>query len=175
MPQAAMPQEKQGWDTRAWLVGILGGAVGGSITAWATYSPFVKPINAALHSANGSSWVCGCAGVLSLLVLPGVVSGISRRRTFLWGALPLVLFLIATDVQDWVGFGASHVAQEFWVTLLVIGGCLLVSSGPVSAIRYGRVRARRRREAAVAALAAQREAASIPQEGIWPPPPDYRK
>ena len=41
-----MSQEKQDrvkeqdWDTRAWLVGILGGMVGGSVTAWVSYPPF---------------------------------------------------------------------------------------------------------------------------------------
>lgn len=169
-----MAQGKQGWDTRAWLIGILGGVVGGSLTAWATYPPFVKPINAAFHSAAGSSWVSGCAGALSLLVLPGVLSGIAHRRTLLWGVLPLVLFLVAIDAEDWTENGFQSIAKDFWVSVFTLGGALLVSSGPVSLFRYGRVQTRRRREAALALLAAQREAASIPQEGVWPPPPDYR-
>ena len=120
-------------------------------------------------------WISGTAGVISLLVLPGVLSGVARRRTFLWGLLPLTLFLAAVEAEDSVESGVSHLAANFWPTLLLSGIGLIVSSGPVSIFRYRRVLAQRRREAAVAALAAQREAASIHQEGVWPPPPDYRQ
>lgn len=168
-------QEKQGWDKRAWLIGILGGTICGSFAAWAGYTPIAQRLYAVLHLTNGARWVSGIAGFLSLLVLPGLLSGIARRRTFFWGILPLILSLVAIDAEDWVENGPKIVAQNFWVWLLIIGGCLLVSSGPVSLFRWLRTRAPRRREAAFAALEAQREAASIPQEGVWPPPPDYRK
>ena len=169
-----MLQEKGGWDTRAWLVGILGGIAGGSVTAWVNYPPFAGKINAAMHHAV-ADWTSGAAAFLSLLVLPAMISGIARRRTFLWGLLPLTLFLAAVEAEDGVESGAGHLAANFWPALLLIGISLLVSSGPVSLFRYRHVRAQRRREAAIAALAAQREAASIHQEGVWPPPPDYRK
>jgi len=162
-----MLQEKGGWDTRAWLVGILGGMVGGSVTAWVNYPPFAGKINAVMHHAV-AAWISGAAAFLSLLVLPAMISGIARRRTFLWGLLPLTLFLTAVEAEDGVESGAGHLAANFWPALLLIGISLLVSSGPVSLFRY-------RREEAIAALAAQREAASIHQEGVWPPPPDYRK
>ena len=174
MPPADTPQEKQGWDTRAWLVGILGGVVGGSITAWADYPPFARRVNTAVHSAGAADWISGGAAFLSLLVLPAVISGIARRWTFLWGVLPFALSLAAIEVEDWVENGPGHVKQ-FWGLLLALCCCLLVSSGPVSLFRSMHARTRRRREAAHAALAAQREAASIPQEGVWPPPPDYRR
>ncbi len=169
-----MAQEKQGWDTRAWLVGILGGMVGGSVMAWVSYPPFMRRINAATNFGSAADWLLGVSLFLSTLVLPGVLSGIARRRTFLWGLLPLTLSLAVVDLKNWIVLGPRHVATTFWMSLLAIGFCLLVSSGPVSLFRYGRARARRRREAALAAFAAQREAASIPQEGVWPPPPDYR-
>ena len=169
-----MPQEKQGWDTRAWLVGILGGVIGGSMMAWATYPPLVRRINGATHSVGAAGWINGVMGVVSVFVLPGLLSGIARRRTFLWGLVPLTLFLLAVEAEDWIENGWKSVAKDWWISLLVIGCCLLISSGPVSLFRYRRVHAQRRREAALALLAAQREAASIPQEGVWPPP-DYRK
>lgn len=165
---------KQDWDTRAWLVGILGGVVGGSVTAWVNYPPFAGKINAVMHHAV-AVWISGAAAFLSLLVLPAVISGIARRRTFLWGFLPLTLFLAAVEAEDGVESGVSHLTANFWPALLVIGISLFVSSGPVSLFRSRHARAQRRREAAVAALAAQREAASIQQEGVWPPPPDYRQ
>lgn len=175
MPPADTPQQKQGWDTHAWLVGILGGVIGGSVMAWATYPPLVRRINAATHSPSAAGWISGVMGVVSVLVLPGLVSGIARRRTFLWGLVPLTLFLLMVEAEDWIENGPQSVVKDFWASVLVIGGCLLISSGPVSLFRYGRARARRRHAAAVASLMAQREAASIPREGVWPPPPDYRK
>jgi len=169
-----MKDGKQGWDTRAWLVGILGGLIGGSVMAWATYPPLVKRINAAAHSSSAAGWISGVMGVVTVLVLPGLVSGIARRRTFLWGLLPLTLFLAAVETEDWIENGWKSIAKDFWMSLLAIAICLIISSGPVSLLRYGRARAQRKRQAALASLVAQREAASIPQEGVWPPPPDYR-
>ncbi len=169
-----MAQEKQGWDTRAWLVGICGGVVSGIVSAWANYPPSWRHINAATHFANAADWVMGGAAFLSLLVLPGILSGIAHRRTFFWGLLPLSLFLAVVDTESRIVYAMSRTAKDYGEILLVFGGCLLVSSCPVSLFRYRRTRARRKREAALAAFAAQREAASIPQEGVWPPPPDYR-
>jgi len=170
-----MQDSKHGWDTRAWLVGILGGILGGSVLACASYPPLIKQINAATHHADAAYWIRVVTGLLSILVLPGVVSGIARRRTFLWGLLPLTLFLAADDLKDrFLLHGPRQVAMTLWVSLLVIGICLIISSGPVSLIRYLRVRAQHRREAALASLVAQREAAMVPQESVWPPPPDYR-
>ena len=158
------------WDTRAWVLGIVGGLVGGSLTGWFTYPPLVRK----LHAAHSADWVSGIAAVSTVLVLPGLVSGLARRRTFFWGLVPLTLFLLAVDVEDWIESGAKDVTKNFWLSLAVAGGCLVLSSGPVSLFRWLGVRARRRREAAVAFVQAQREAAAVPREGVWPPPPDYR-
>jgi hypothetical protein len=151
----------------------VGGAVSGNTTAWAYYTPFARRINGLFHHA-AAEWISGIAGFLGLLVLPGLVSGIARRRPFLWGLLPLLLFLVAIDLEDGVENGPRSVAKEIWVSLAVLGGAWLISSGPVSLFRWLRVRARHRQEAAQAALQAQRAAASVPQERVWPPPPDYR-
>jgi len=169
-----MTQQKQGWDTRAWLVGILGGTVGGGVVAWANTSPSWKHISMVTHVPYAPDWIMGVTAFLTALVLPGIVSGVARRRTFLWGLLPLILFLTVIELVSRLVNGPTQTAKDYWSILLVIGGCLLVSSGPVSLFRYRRARARRRREAAVASLVAQRGAASVPQEGVWPPPPDYR-
>ena len=169
-----MAQAKREWDTRAWLVGMLGGIVGGCMTAWGTYPPLERRINATTHSPSASEWVSGVAGFLSLLILPGVVSGIARRRTFLWGLVPLALVIAALDLEDWVEKGAAHTASWFWPSLLIAVISLVLSSGPVSLFRWLRARARHRQEKAQAFVQAQREAASVPREGVWPPPPDYR-
>lgn len=170
-----MQDAKQGWDTRAWLVGILGGVVSSIVSAWADYPPIARRLNPLLHIGSATYWISMIVGLLSVLVLPGVLSGIARRRSFLWGLLPLTLFLAAVIVEDWVENGAGRVLKGFWALLGGMGICLVVSSGPVSLFRYGRACARRRREAALASLIAQREAASVAQEGVWPPPPDYRR
>ena len=158
------------WDTRAWVLGIVGGLVGGSLTGWFSYPPLVRK----LHAAHSAEWISGSAIVLTALVLPGLVSGLARRRTFLWGLVPLTLFLFAVDIEDWIESGVKNVAKDFWVSLAIVGGCLVISSGPVSLFRWLRARSQRRREAIVAFVQAQREAAAVPREGVWPPPPDYR-
>ena len=170
-----MAQQKQTWDTRAWLLGILGGTAGGSLTAWFTYPPIQKRFN----HLPGSSWVghhfagiiSGAAGIVTLLVLPGLLSGLARRWTFVWGVLPLCLFLVSVEVEDWIENGLHNVTKDWWISLAIIGGCWVISSGPVSLIRWLRVRAVRRHQALLASYAAMREAASTPQEGVWPPPP----
>ena len=173
-----MAQQKHTWDTRAWLLGILGGTAGGSLTAWFTYPPLQKRFN----HLTGSSWagshfadiISGTAGIVTLLVLPGLLSGLARRRTFFWGFLPLCLFLVSVEAEDWIESGIQNVTKDWWISLAIIGGCWIISSGPVSLIRWLRVRAVRRHQAVQASYAAMREAASAPQEGVWPPPPDYR-
>lgn len=171
-----MAEAQQGWDTRAWVLGIVGGLVLGSMTGWFNYPPLVQKMHA-LGLPLNTNWSNGVNGIgvtVGVLILPGVVSGLARRRTFFWGLVPLVLFLFANDVEDWFEGGIKAVTKDFWLSIAIIGGCLFVSSGPVSLFRWLRVRARRRREAAVAFVQAQQMAAAIPSEGVWPPPPDYR-
>ena len=136
--------------------------------------PFTRHINAVLHLISAADWISGVFGFVGLLVLPGLVSSIARRLTFLWGMVPLMLFFSAIEIEDWMENGMKHFANEFWVGMMILSVCLLLSSGPVSLFRYGRARTRQKHMIAQAAVIAQREAASVPQEGVWPPPPDYR-
>lgn len=173
----AEPQ-RQTWDTRAWLIGIPGGTVGGSLTGWSTYLPIQKRLNS-LPSFFGighhnADVISGASALVTLLVLPGLLSGLARRWTFWWGFLPLCLFLVSVDLDEWYENGIRSLAKDWWVGPAIIVGCWVISSGPVSLIRWLRVRAVRRHQATLASYAAMREAASVPQEGVWPPPPDYR-
>ena len=168
-----MPNSKQPWDTRAWLVGIIGGAVGGTVTAWATYPPLRKRLDA-LPSPLSADLISGLAALATMLVLPAVLSGIARRHTFLWGLVPLALFFIAVDSEDWIESGLRSVAKDWWISLALSGGAWLLTSGPVSLVRWLRARAVRRHAALLASYAAQREASAEPQEGVWPPPPNHK-
>lgn len=173
-----MKPHKQTWDTRAWLIGILGGIVGGNLAAWPSNPTIQAWLNTIYHPSvlakHSADIVSGIAAGLTLLILPGLVSGLARRLTFLWGLLPLSLFLISVNTEVLLTDGIKAVVTEWWVSLAILGGSLVISSGPVSLIRWLRVRAVRRRQAVSASYAAMREAASLPQEGVWPPPPDYR-
>ena len=169
--------QKQSWDTRAWLIGIIGGSVGGSVTAWATYPPIQNRLNALPHLSfigkHSADILSGVFGVFVVLVLPGLLSGISRRLTFLWGLLPLSLFYVSIELEDYFENGIKSITKDIGAGLLGLVVCLLISSGPISLIRWLRVRAVRRHQALLASYQAMRETASVPQEGVWPPPPDY--
>ena len=169
-----MATPKHNWDTRAWLLGIVGGTVGGSAAAWATYPPLQRRLNAPplpLFGNHGADVISGTLIVLSVLVLPGLVSGLARRLTFLWGLVPLCLFFASAVVEDLIQNGIKSVIKDWWISLAGIGLFWVISSGPVSLIRWQRARAARRQEAQQAAYQAMREAGSVPQEGVWPPPP----
>lgn len=173
-----MPKPKQTWDTRAWLVGILGGIAGGSLAAWPTYPPFHNWLNRfpfSVFHLLAATIVSQFSLFFTLLVLPGLLSGLARRRTFLWGLLPLFLFMVFFYIEDWSVKGLQSIRGSVWSDLCIIAICLLISSGPVSLIRWLRVRAARRHAALLASYQAQRGAASGPQEGVWPPPPEYRE
>ena len=173
-----MKPQQQTWDTRAWLTGIVGGAIGGGLMAWSIYPSTQDWLNTLPHfavfgSSNGQT-TSTILGIIAAIILPGVLSGIARRRTFVWGLLPIMLFLAARDIEDKIETGSHIVLGNLWFSLLMITICLVSSSGPVSLIRWLRVRAARQRQAAQASFVAMREAASVPQEGVWPPPPDYK-
>ena len=166
----AMLISKQTWDTRAWRVGTIGGGI--SATCFAlSYNPrIMAKQNAALpHGHNLAGIVFGA---LSLLLFPAVLSGIARRRTFLWGLLLLLLFLGGTEREQTIDYGWQRLERYYSTALITVGISWLISSGPVSLIRWLRVRAAQRRQAALASYEAVREAAVVPQEGVWPPPPN---
>lgn len=163
--------QKQTWDTRAWLLGITGGGLCAGLFAVSFIPRVASRLNAALP--DGQDWAGGLFGVLNLLLLPAVLSGISRRCTFFWGLVPLLLFLLCIEaaqaaLNNWQSLGGT-----FWPTLSILGICWVISSGPVSLIRWLRVRAARRHAALLASYQVQRGATSEPQEGVWPPPPEY--
>ncbi len=171
-----MAAQKHLWDTRAWLLGILGGTIGGSMTGRITYPPIQKRVNhlPGPFGHHNADVISGVFGIFTILILPGLLSGLARRRTFWWGLLPLGSFLIFVDLEDWYENGFSSITKDWWISLAVVGGCLLISSGPVSLIRWLRVRAAHRQEALLASYQAMREAAAVPQEGVWPPPPSSK-
>lgn len=166
-----MAQVKQGWDTRTWLVGLLGSVACGGVMAYAS-SPLATRINAAAHASDAAIYIFEAAAVLNLLVLPTLLSGIAQRRTFLWGLLPFALNLTISAIALRITNGLTYGIVFSWLSLAQIAGGWMITSGPVSLFRW--LRARRRRNVVPAALQAQAEAAAVPSKGVWPPPPDYR-
>ncbi len=170
-------QPATGWDTRAWLIALIGGTACAAISAWFTYPPLTAPVNRAVRihllHMGFADFVSMVFGLVCLLALPGVLSGVARRRTFLWGMIPTTSFWVWLTVEDAVEKGWRDVAKDFWSGPLVCLLCLFLSSGPVSLIRYLLRRRKDRQRQAQAAHEAQRLAAAVPQEGVWPPPPNY--
>ena len=170
---------KQNWDTRAWIIGIVGGAIGGGLAAWSLHPMSQRRLDALPQLApfgfsNGQT-VSILLGVLNAFILPGLVSGIARRRTFFWGLLPLTLFVTTRNIEFWIQSGVNEVVTNSGFSLSTIGICLLLSSGPVSFIRWLRVRATRHHAAVLESYQEQREAGSVPRDGVWPPPPEYQE
>jgi hypothetical protein len=168
-----MPEQKQTWDTRGWLVGIIGGGLSGGLFVVSFIPQVASRLDAVLP--NGQDWAGGLLGVLGLLLLPAILSGVSRRYTFLWGLVPLLLFLLCIVAGQAAFNNWQSIGGVFWPTVSMLGIAWAIASGPVSLIRWLRVRAARRHEALLASYQAQRGAASVPQEGVWPPPPEYRE
>lgn len=167
-----MQRPQKHWDTRAWLVGIIGSGVSVACFVMSTSPHIMVRLNAVLP--NGGDWVSGAFAVLSILLLPAVLSGIARRWTFIWGLIPSLLLLVAIGVKAASDHSWKSLSSFFWPLLLVLACAWVIASGPVSLVRWLRVRAVRRHQAVLASYEAMREAASVPQEGGWPPPPDYR-
>ena len=168
--QAQKPNS--GWDTRAWLLGLVGGNICAPLYSASLYPPtqrwLVRIGNAQFINVLGF-----VSALLGLLILPGLVSGLARRRPFLWGLLPLSCFWTWANVTEAAYWGWNALSDDFWTTTLACLGCLLASSGGVSLLRLRLRRRKEKRLRALAALEAQRQAAAIPQEGVWPPPPSY--
>ena len=109
-----MQKPKPTWDTRTLLVGILGGIIGGSLTSWATYPSVQKRLDSLpspLFGSHTAEALSGITGVFSILVLPGLVSGLAKRWTLLWGLLPLSLILVCADLEDWIENGIKSVTN----------------------------------------------------------------
>ena len=176
MTPMTQKQQKRDWDTRAWLLGILGGSMTGSLAVGAVYPPILRRLdsfNAPFIGHQTAEVASVVFGLLGLLVLPGLSSGLARRTTFFWGLLPLCLVLTSVSLRKWCVGGAHQLVVDWWINLAVFGGCWVISSGPISLIRWMRVRAARHHAALLASYQAQRGA--LPQEGAWPPPPEYRE
>ena len=181
-------QLRSGWDRRTWVLGpVLSNLFGGAnyfcqqagedlIGRHHSY----QTAYALRMSACLSAWIC-------FLVLPVLLSVIARKRSFLWGLLPLGTLLfwgrlvrpqtrllsVSTDIgQLWdserfllyllhlpYDWPRPHVFNE---ALLFLLGCLLLTSGPISLLRWLLKRGERRQTVPV----------SIPKPGdVWPPPP----
>ena len=172
-----MQKPKHTWDTRTLLVGILGGAIGGSLTIGAAYTPihnWLNTFSVPLSPITAANIVRLFFLFFTPLVLPGLISGLARQWTFCWGLLPLSFFLVFFYLGSWIVKGFQSIVGTAWSDLGIMAICLLVSSGPVSLIRWLRVQAARRHTALMASHQAQSGAGSEPQEGVWPPP-EYRE
>jgi hypothetical protein len=164
-----MDKQRLSWDKRAWAFGFVAGNLVG-------FAMFILPE----HRNRQAEWFTqqifvGAAIillVLGFLIAPAVNSALAHRRTFLWGLLPLGLVsLWFARLIDKTNTGPTFTGQNWWVlpTMFVI--CWLISSGPVSLIRWLLRRAREKQKQSLALIEHLREAASVAQAGVWPPPP----
>ena len=172
-----MAQPKQTRDRGIWLSAVIGGSISAPIAAWASFKPVANKINHLITAQIGRVSVSELLSVVfaafCLLILPAVMSGIAKRWTFFWGLYPALSFCVWVNLEEWAEGGWKEVKSDFLISFLFSLGCVLILSGPVSFFRWLHVRGKRRQAALLASYHAMREAASIPQEGVWPPPPDY--
>lgn len=167
-------QTRPPWDKRAWLIGMAGSSLCGLTHALGT--AFLRNDPSRSGSMHHSGYLLATVATLTAnFALPAVMAVLSRRRFLLWGLLPpFVLAVWAITGHVLRGeFGLIH--RDFVIIPFYVILSVMLVSGPISAVRHFRARARLKRESALASLVARREAASVPQEGVWPPPPDYRQ
>lgn len=127
--------------------------------------------------------ICDYASSVCFLLLSGLLSGIARKHAFLWGILPLgTLWFWDSHSPPAVMFSDGDFGQlacteetllrqlhlpDDWPqsttdAVLFLLGCLLITSGPISLIRW-LLKVSEQRQMALA---------TIPVPGdAWPPPP----
>ena len=159
-----------GWDTRAWVFGITSGLTLGGLLFVLLNPATLRNLDAVF--GKGSGITIGTSVFLgSLLLLPGITSGLARRRLFWWGLLPAVILDLWLTDRTAHRPGAAITSTDFWEMQAVVGGAWLISSGPVAFVRWQMRLHQKRRARAQAVLAAHQSASAVPQEGVWPPPP----
>ncbi len=156
-------------DKRALSVSIAGGLFFSNIAVWTYYSPWWAVLDNSYGTRRMTDALVLCFALGSLAV-PAAVSALARDRPFAWGLLPLTLFWVSVAAAQTHGSGWASVVRTLPNIVALAGGCLLVSSGPVTLVRI--VLEGRKRAAEEEALWEQRQAARRPAEEVWPPPPD---
>jgi len=161
----------QGWANRAWLIGLIGGNAAGLLYIIGSGSSAARihlPNPQGMPVASSTTPIVIVAATLGQFLLPAPLSGTTRKYTFWWGLVPIVLY------NGWA-FANTFVTPPFpnmdtfrLILLARVPLALLLSSGPVSLIRYWKSRSRQKREAVLQASQSQ---ALSQQEGSWPPPP----
>jgi len=121
---------RSGSDRKALIFGTVFGLATGLI-ARLFMSPAGQRIDAVLPSFwpgnSTSDIIVGAMMVVALFVLPPITTGLARRFTFLWGFLPTVIAAYA--------MGFDPIGLQMTIPFAV-----LLTSGPVAAIRYFRTR-----------------------------------
>ncbi len=163
--------QRPGWDTRTWAFGfVTGNVLGAALLALS---------NLGAHSPQGpvrqtSLILFAVVFVLGFLAVPAVTSGLARRRTFLWGLLPLVLLVLwLMEIDRARNHMSNFSGTNWWILPTLLTLFWVISSGPVSFVRWLLRRARDRQAEALLLAERLRASSSAPQEGVWPPPPDY--
>ncbi len=160
-----------GWAQRAWLVGLIGGNLAGLLYVIGTESSTGRihlPTPSWLPGVGGTTPLVIVAATLGQFLLPMFLSGTTRRCTFWWGLIPIILYNGWAMADTYISPRSGSLDTFRLVLLARIPTVLLLTSGPVSLIRYLSGRGRQKQEAM--RQAAQSQAMS-PQEGSWPPPP----
>lgn len=122
----------------SWLVGIVGGNFAGLLYVIGIHNAsaqifLVRP-SGLLPAAANPTILGVISGLLGQLLFPGILSGISRRYTFWWGLVPIVLYNGWVFVDTFTGSTYSALNTFRWLLLLRIPLVLLISSGPVSLV-----------------------------------------
>lgn len=161
----------RGWAKRAWLIGLIGGNVAGLLYVIGNESRVAR-----IHLPHPEGWSAGSsttplviiAATLGQFLLPALLSGLTRRYTFWWSLVPIVLYNGWAFADTFTSAPFKDIDTFRLILLVRVPLALLVSSGPISLIRYLSGRGRQKQEAALQAAHSQ----TLPQqEGSWPPPP----
>lgn len=158
------------WDRRAWLIGLIASGVLFGLSVAARFAPVEALLSSVcpiyLWGDDTGGLISDGASLAVVVLLPGVLTVVARRRAFLWGALPLLVGEIFTAAEEisqhkW---GWLHFLSD-WGQLLPLIVLWFVSSGVGLVVRAVRHRRQKRAERL------RVEAAAEEPSEVWPPAP----
>lgn len=157
------------WDTRTWILGISTSNALGLIYLYANLTSVGMGTKTSgfIFSKQAFNGLSMSATLISLFIVPAVLSAIARRRSLLWGFLPICTFFTYTLIESLLAGDVVTLQLDRWAVPVVGLASLILTSGSVSLVRLLLKPTAVTRVKEVSPMTSP----STPSEVVWPPPP----